>query len=374
MFFSFERLESRDLLTTLRIDFDGPTIVSAGDEVAYSFGVTNRQTVAVNVRPDFRRVPLQQLEWTLDDHPWVSSDSLVELDPKQTVVFEATGRVPSGNYFVLSPWFAHDDSGSSIGLEVSVHILDADEHTIGSTIHHYTGQSGFRLTYFLAGHVTAITPDDVDPDGLTDINVDFLHWVDDARQTARFTLKGTRTRNVSYVIESDDLILRESRTPTNVTIDFFNREPQLYGVGDVDGDGYQDMVRTDVAADRATILFGPDYRENFVILGRPQIGQPDGNPRFGLAAGPVGDFNGDGYEDYFVFDRYDINVFYGRDFGRNPTGDVNRDGTVNFDDFRILAENFDRETNDRALGELDGDGRVTFLDFLLLAENFGKSA
>ena len=55
-------------------------------------------------------------------------------------------------------------------------------------------------------------------------------------------------------------------------------------------------------------------------------------------------------------------------------GDLNRDGTVAFDDFASLATNFGRsDVDNRADGDLNGDRIVDFRDFLLLAENFGKS-
>ena len=54
-------------------------------------------------------------------------------------------------------------------------------------------------------------------------------------------------------------------------------------------------------------------------------------------------------------------------------GDANGDGSTNFQDFLILANNFGKEDAVFAEGDFDGDGRVSFLDFLVLAENFGKS-
>lgn len=53
-------------------------------------------------------------------------------------------------------------------------------------------------------------------------------------------------------------------------------------------------------------------------------------------------------------------------------GDVNLDGSVNFDDFLILSENYGTE-GDRSQGDFTGDGRVEFEDFLVVSENFGAS-
>lgn len=46
MSLSFESLERRDLLTDLDLNFDGPRIVNAGDEVTYTLSVTNITSIA----------------------------------------------------------------------------------------------------------------------------------------------------------------------------------------------------------------------------------------------------------------------------------------------------------------------------------------
>ena len=55
-------------------------------------------------------------------------------------------------------------------------------------------------------------------------------------------------------------------------------------------------------------------------------------------------------------------------------GDANNDGSTDFQDFLILANNFGKEDAAFADGDFDGDGRVSFLDFLVLANNFGQTA
>ena len=51
-------------------------------------------------------------------------------------------------------------------------------------------------------------------------------------------------------------------------------------------------------------------------------------------------------------------------------GDLNGDGSVGFDDFLVLANNFGNEA-ERTEGDLNGDGVVGFDDFLTLSSNFG---
>lgn len=54
-------------------------------------------------------------------------------------------------------------------------------------------------------------------------------------------------------------------------------------------------------------------------------------------------------------------------------GDLDGNGTVEFADFLVLADNFGLQTNSYADGDVDCNGTVAFADFLALADNFGKS-
>jgi len=51
-------------------------------------------------------------------------------------------------------------------------------------------------------------------------------------------------------------------------------------------------------------------------------------------------------------------------------GDVNHDGSVNFSDLLILAQNYGSQQPLFENGDLDGDGSVTFGDLLLLAQHY----
>ena len=59
--------------------------------------------------------------------------------------------------------------------------------------------------------------------------------------------------------------------------------------------------------------------------------------------------------------------------GQTLPGDIDGDGTVQFPDFVILANNFGKTVPANTLGDLDGDGIVQFPDFVILANNFGKT-
>ena len=55
-------------------------------------------------------------------------------------------------------------------------------------------------------------------------------------------------------------------------------------------------------------------------------------------------------------------------------GDINGDGTVNFDDFFLFSDHFGKDvTEENRRCDLDGNGTIDFGDFFIFADNFGKS-
>lgn len=55
-------------------------------------------------------------------------------------------------------------------------------------------------------------------------------------------------------------------------------------------------------------------------------------------------------------------------------GDINGDGSVSFEDFLILSNNFGNEASLHTEGDLDCNGSVAFADFLVLSNNFGNTS
>jgi hypothetical protein len=53
-------------------------------------------------------------------------------------------------------------------------------------------------------------------------------------------------------------------------------------------------------------------------------------------------------------------------------GDINEDGIVNFSDYLLLSQNFNK-TGEWSQGDLSGDGVINFSDYLLLSQNFSKT-
>ena len=53
--------------------------------------------------------------------------------------------------------------------------------------------------------------------------------------------------------------------------------------------------------------------------------------------------------------------------------DFNNDGSINFNDLLILAQNYGRHPATFAEGDANGDGTVNFADLLILAQNYGRT-
>ena len=134
-------------------------------------------------------------------------------------------------------------------------------------------------------------------------------------------------------------------------------------LADLDADGDFDLVTGTSDLD-ATLTWSENIDGSF---GQPKVIATDRADLFWLV-----DLDQDG--------DVDVQTAFGdwfestADEAAELLGDLNRDGTVAFDDFLILAMNFGRDDVDNAAdGDLNGDRVVDFRDFLLLAQNFGKS-
>jgi len=167
------------------------------------------------------------------------------------------------------------------------------------------------------------------------------------------------------------------------------------GIGDFDGDGYDDFIVGSTKSDHFSMNFGAA----FIYLGGPAadnvadliLGGPSGF--FGIAVSGAGDVNGDGYDDVIVGARYNGGgnagaafVYYGGPgadnvadltlngqsgewFGDSVSGggDINGDG---YDDLLVGApnSNLDGTNAGRAYAYFGGPGADGIADLILLGD------
>ena len=81
--------------------------------------------------------------------------------------------------------------------------------------------------------------------------------------------------------------------------------------------------------------------------------------------------------------KFQVNSDWGGDFaglaevrflGGSQPGDINLDGTVNFNDLLLLAQHYGTTSGaTRATGDLNHDGKIDFADLLILSQNYGHA-
>jgi len=174
--------------------------------------------------------------------------------------------------------------------------------------------------------------------------------------------------------------------------------PGVGGIGDLNGDGIDDLAIGD--------FLGPNSTQRVaVIYGRSNVGQTgvfdinslDGSNGFiiagffawgrtGSAVAGAGDVNDDGLNDLIIGEPVGAPpgrpsttgmayVIFGRDTG--DPADFDDDGDVDLNDFIIFQLCFVGSNNPRAPGcarpDLDRDGDVDLADFLIFQQNFTGS-
>jgi hypothetical protein len=168
----------------------------------------------------------------------------------------------------------------------------------------------------------------------------------------------------------------------------------IVAVGDVEGDGFGDILVGDPAAQSVKLY--PGDPAGLDTAGVATIPAPSGSQGFGVGAGPVGDINGDGYDDFIVTDNQAAYVFLGAalQIATSPAatiacaacvptgfGDFNGDG---FSDFVLGGRVYSGQSTGAgfnpvpstlpsagatAVGDFDGDG----FDDLLLGRGDGSA-
>ena len=262
------------------------------------------------------------------------------------------------------------------------------------------------VIYGAADSPETITPDDLDGTngfiiehtnadklvGLGDINADGRDDIAIAAESRNRELQIIFGMDeTSRILKTNQLTADQGYVVQGVRSLFSGPSLSVTGPGDVNGDGIDDLLLGNPSY--SPILEEPSGEVYLVYGGTsivrdlseltPETGfgfvgymQFEVGDALGARVQELGDFNGDGIDDLFFRSAASNGddrayVVYGKP--STLPGDANGDGSTNFQDFLILANNFGKEGAVFADGDFDGDGRVSFLDFLVLAENFGKS-
>ncbi len=168
------------------------------------------------------------------------------------------------------------------------------------------------------------------------------------------------------------------------------------GAGDVNGDGYQDIIvgasnhweAPYHYAGRAYLYFGGTSRKNEADLVFNSTFKYNGNHAyFGKEVGSAGDVNGDGFDDIYVVEQFKASIFLGgtqmdtiadyvfnmqvNDFSFSAVGDVNKDG---YDD--ILYSKPTQNLAGKAYLYFGGENLLDGVDItftgLKAGDNFGQ--
>lgn len=237
-----------------------------------------------------------------------------------------------------------------------------------------TGLLGLPAPLLVDAQGAASRFDDFDGDGIRDIldissqeRID-IHYGDGAggfqRQLAAFILSSTNSVGVAelngdgaldfYLVHNDRLTVipsdgpRSYSDPYSVPVPF---APNRVRDGDLDADGYPELVLTSSSINR-TVVLGLNDRRKLEYRADIRIG--DINTNFFVI-----DLNGDGADDVISQTDTNATVILGQP-NQGCRIDFSRDGRVDFFDVIVFVDDYQRSLS---FADLNGDGLHNFFDF-----------
>ena len=119
----------------------------------------------------------------------------------------------------------------------------------------------------------------------------------------------------------------------------------VFGAGDVNGDGFDDLVAGSLRSDGVSVFLGGAAGTNPVASMRVQLGMPSSADATWFARG-LGDFNDDGFDDVAVAGEVEARIFFGSPGGLS----MDRSALVDTDRAGYVGPYLD------GVGDLDADG------------------
>jgi len=195
------------------------------------------------------------------------------------------------------------------------------------------------------------TAGDVNGDGYSDVIIGLSSW-------QFHMIQGTGTLYIFY----GGIILDNN---VDVIADVYYKEIPVSTTGDVNGDGYSDIIAGSSKANKAFIYFGSstmDLIADVILTGGDSISS------FGLSVSTAGDVNGDGYSDVIVSAKFGYYpLFFGRGYLFLGGLNMNNEADLILD---LGADDYYFTNSVSTAGDVNGDG---FSDVIVGSNGFNVS-
>ena len=184
----------------------------------------------------------------------------------------------------------------------------------------------------------------------------------DTKEINEIRLDEERTKNllpVKKTISKNKIDIDKYFTPVNEWITVTGVDPRFnfnyYSIpipaGDINGDGYDDYVKSGYGKDERTAYTGDDELKTGVFFGGESLSETNPDQLFYNELHPIDDINGDGYSDAITLDvlssSKEVNILLG-----SSNGFIESDIQLNFP---LVSERLDRREV-KGFADLNGDG------------------
>ncbi|MBV1876937.1 MAG: cadherin-like domain-containing protein, partial [Pseudomonadales bacterium] len=213
---------------------------------------------------------------------------------------------------------------------------------------------------------------DINGDGFDDLVGDVSYYDNTTTYNQTFVLFGKDNSGLTNIAGSDEIIDVDFLGATNVGLNI--NADRISAVGDIDGDGFDDLLATNTSGSNSLLIFGQavfpvaelindlieptanfaqhlKLNSSFVDFDNKSLLHGFSSSAYTNEVNAAGDINGDGFNDLFLtFDNYDVIYTV---FGNSRSGLLSRtDGSGDF-----LIEDLFADVNSKAIFA-DGRGQL----------------